>query len=146
MKEKIIASLSGYAGIYISSEKPLPPEWQQYQLPVSPGHIHSFMAGSTLVFGESASMAAEAAVLGIPSIYIDNTGRGYTTELEKKYQLLYRFGESDEQVSQALSCATQLLSQPGLLNTWQEKRQKMLSERIDLTEWMVEFVEREEAV
>ncbi len=143
MKEKIIDKLSEYGTLYISSEAELPEKWKKYKIPVPPEHIHSLMAGATLVFGESASMAAEAAVLGIPSIYIDNTGRGYTDELEDKYDLLYCFGESDTQVSTALTKAARLLSQPDLLELWQLKRGRMLEEKVDLCEWMVGFVGEE---
>ena len=143
MKEKIIKELSHFGTVYISSENPLPEKWQKHKVPAPPEHIHSFMAGASMLFGESASMAAEAAVLGIPAIYIDNTCRGYTDELENKYDLLYRFGESDEQVNKALDKAISLLELPNLKISWQQKRERMLSEKIDLCEWMVDFVEKE---
>jgi len=91
--------------------------------------------------GESASMAAEAAVLGIPAIFIDNTGRGYTRELEQRYDLLYNFGEADKQVEAALQKAKALLNNPDLLNEWQHKRHRMLQENIDVTRFLVDFVE-----
>ena len=51
-----------------------------------------------MVIGESATMASEAACLGIPAIFISNTGRGYTTEQDKKYGLIkhYRLNQWEE--------------------------------------------------
>ena len=141
MKGKVIRELSAFGSIYISSELPLPEKWKRYALPFPAEHIHSFMAGAQLIFGESASMAAEAAVLGIPAIFIDNTGRGYTRELEQRYDLLYNFGEADEQVEAALQKAKALLKTPDLLNEWQHKRHRMLQENIDVTQFLVDFVE-----
>lgn len=141
MKNKIIQELEKHATIYISSESPLPPEWRKYEVTLPPENFHSFLAGASLFFGESASIASEAAVLGIPSIYIDNTGRGYTHELEHKYNLLFRFSESDNEVQHALSKALSLLSDPNTPETWQKRRTHMLGEKVDVCEWMVDYVE-----
>jgi predicted glycosyltransferase len=35
----------------------------------------------------------------------------------------------------------QLLQTPGLKNDWGQRREKMLSEKIDVTAWMVNLVE-----
>jgi hypothetical protein len=56
---------------------------------------HSVPGGASLLFGESSSMAAEAAVLGVPAIFIDNSGRGYTRELEREHGLIFNFSEDD---------------------------------------------------
>ena len=141
LKERVIHELATFGQVYISTEFPLPEKWKQYALPVPVEHIHSFLAGARLIFGESASMAAEAAVLGIPAIFIDNTGRGYTHELEKRYNLLYNFGESDEQVAAALKKAKSMLVNTNLLEEWRNKRQIMLNENIDVTQFLVDFVE-----
>ena len=41
-------------------------------------------------------MASEFACLGTPAIYLDNDGRGYTDELEEKYEMVFNFSESNE--------------------------------------------------
>ena len=51
------------------------------------------IASASLLYGESATMASEAAVLGVPAIYLDNTGRCYTREEEEKYGLVFNFTE-----------------------------------------------------
>lgn len=140
MKILIVKRLSRFARVYISSEIPLPPELMPYRLPVSCEMGHQVLNKARLFFGESASMAAEAAVLGVPSIYIDNTGRGYTRELEK-YGLLFNFGEEDDSVQKALDKAVGLLGNHHLDTEWKEKQKTMLEGKEDVTSWMVRLAE-----
>jgi uncharacterized protein len=141
MKHKIAARLSESANVYISSEIPLSPGLERYQLPAGCEMVHSLLAGASLLFGESASMAAEAAVLGVPAIFIDNTGRGYTRELEEKYGLLLNFREDQQSVQAALDRAVELLSDSGTHKRWQEKRRKMLAGKTDLPVLMAGLAE-----
>jgi hypothetical protein len=46
------------------------------------------MAHCAGFFGESATMASECAVLGVPAVYAADTGRGYTDEQEVRYGLV----------------------------------------------------------
>jgi uncharacterized protein len=141
MKHVIAEKLSLFGRVFISSEDPLPPGLSRYIMPGDCELGHSMLAGATLLLGESASMAAEAAVLGVPAIYIDNTGRGYTRELERKYSLMYSFGEDQDSVEKALSKAVELLGNRSLLEEWQSRRLKMLEGKVDLTSWMIELAE-----
>ena len=77
--------MSRYARVFISSESELPVELESYRLPTKPEMIGHVLAHATLVFGESATMVSESAMLGVPGIYIDNTGRYYTRDLQDKY-------------------------------------------------------------
>lgn len=52
--------------------------------------MHDVQAAAALFVGESATMASESVVLGTPSIYIDEVGRGYTDE-EAREGLLWMF-------------------------------------------------------
>lgn len=141
MKCTVAERLQEFGSVYISSEKPLLPWMEKFRMPVDPEMGHSVLAGASLLFAESASMAAEAAVLGVPAIYIDNTGRGYTRELEGKYKLMFGFGEDDSSVKRALDKAVALLGDPGVLPEWQKRRKKMLAGKVDLTAWMTELAE-----
>jgi predicted glycosyltransferase len=93
-----------------------------------------------MYIGDGASMAAEAAILGVPSIYVSNMKRrwGYINELEKRYGLLYTFSDREK----ALEKASKLLKYKNFENKWQKKREKMLSEKIDTAKYMVEFIEK----
>jgi predicted glycosyltransferase len=101
--------------------------------------MHHLMAFAGLYVGESATMASECAVLGVPAIFIAKTGRGYTTEQERKYGLVFNF--SDQQQDLAFDKMKELLAHRNVRQEWLGRRDRMLSEKIDVTEWMVDFVE-----
>jgi predicted glycosyltransferase len=139
-KIKFVEKLAQHGRVFISSENRLPSELTPYQSPVSIDKMHHLMAFASLYVGESATMASECAVLGVPSIFIATTGRGYIAEQEQKYGLVFKF--SDAQQDQAFDKMRELLAKPNLSGEWFRRREKMLSEKIDATTWMVEFVEQ----
>ncbi len=141
MKIAVARRLSAYAKVVISSETPLEEPLKKYEMNIDSRLGHSVLAGARLFFGESASMAAEAAVLGVPAVYIDNTGRGYTRDLEREHGLLFNFGEDDAAVLLALDKAVELLQNPDLQKDWQQKRTRMLVGKRDVTAMMVEMAE-----
>lgn len=140
-KLKVVEEFSKYAKVFISSEKPLPSELEKYKIPIAPEQMHDAIAFSSLMFGESATMVSEAAVLGIPGIYVDNTGRYYTKEQESKYGLVFNFTESEEDQKRSIQKGVSLLTTPDIRETWQLKRKKMLADKIDVTAFLVWFVE-----
>ena len=79
--------------------------------------------------------------LGTPAIYLDNVGRGYTDEQEKKYGLVFNYTESLEDQEKSIQKGIELLQTPNLKQKFQTRRQKMLSEKIDVTAFMVWFIE-----
>ena len=103
--------------------------------------MHDAIASASLLYGESATMASEAAVLGVPAIYLDNTGRCYTREEEERYGLVFNFTESEVDQQKSIQKGVELLSTPGILAEWQTRRQKMLSDKIDVTAFLAWFVE-----
>ena len=67
-KLKLIQMLSEHGKVLISSESPLPSLLREYQSTIPVNEIHHVMAFASLVIGESATMASEAAVLGVPAV------------------------------------------------------------------------------
>ena len=140
-KVNLIKSVSKYAQVYISSESELPSEFEQYRLRIAPDKIHDILAHASLVFSEGSTMVEEAAMLGTPSIYINNKGTLYTDLLEEKYDLCYTFAEN--QIAEATGKALSILQRPDaeLRSEWQSKRQHMLNDYIDVTAFLLWFVE-----
>jgi len=93
------------------------------------------------LYGESATMASECAVLGTPSIYLDDVGRGYTDEEERKYNLVFNYSESDSDQKLSIKKGVEILQDKNLKPIWKKRRQKMLADKIDITAFMVWFVE-----
>lgn len=139
-KIKLVSELSKFAKVFISSESTLPKEIKDFCFPLSPNKMKDAMAFASLVFGESATMVAEGAVLGVPGIYLDNTGRTYTNELEKKYDLVFNYTESLEDQVKAIEKAKSILLNFNR-NEWIERRNSMLKDKIDLTSFLVWFIE-----
>lgn len=137
-KMEIVNILSKYGSVHISSETRLPDEIADLAYKIHPSEIHDFMKTCKMIVGESATMASEAACLGIPAIFISNIGRGYTTEQDKKYGLIkhYRLGQWEEIVQRLKLWAVQDLN-----NEWQKRRWNMLKDKIDVTAWLVDLIE-----
>jgi hypothetical protein len=134
--------LSRYGRVLISSEKSLPAEIADCAINAAPEHIHHLLAFASLYIGESATMASESALLGVPSILVSTSSRGYTNEQAHKYGLLYSFSDMYTAQERAIQKAVQLLRQPNLDSEWQNKRDKMLEDMIDVTDYVVDIVEK----
>jgi len=141
MKRKIVAELRKYAKVFISSEGKLPEDLENYRIEISPEKMHDVLFYATLLLGESATMASECAVLGTPAIFIDDDGRGYTEEQEKQYGLVFNYSERSSDQEKALEKAIQLVNSSNIPAQWQKRRQRMLTDKIDVTAFMVWFIE-----
>ena len=84
--------------------------------------IHHLIAHARLVVGESATMSSEAAVLGVPAVFIATTGRGYTDDEERRYGLVRHFTEA--QYDLAVATIEEILATPR--DNWQAARQRLL--------------------
>ena len=141
-KLKAVQQMSQYARVYISSEANLPEKLQAYRLPTKPEMIGHVLAHASLVFGESATMVSEAAMLGVPGIYIDDTGRRYTSDLQNRYGMCYCYTESLDDQTRAIEKANNLLqSVQTLANTMHRRAQHLWEEKIDVTAWLIWFIE-----
>lgn len=142
-KLEAVQQMIRYAQVFISSESPLPEELAAYKLPTAPELIGHVMAHATLVFGESATMVSEAAMLGVPGIYLDDTGRLYTRDQQERYGLCWCFTESEADQQAAISQAVSLLAQDpvSLAEEMRLRSQKLLSEKIDVTAFLTYFIE-----
>ena len=138
---KLIKILSKKGKVLINSERELESEFEKYRIQINPNDIHHALYYADLFIGDSQTMVAEASVLGTPSIrYNDFVGKlSYLEELELKYNLAFGINTSD--INNLYEKVEELLSIPNLKSIWQKRRQKMLSEKIDVTAFMVWFIE-----
>ena len=126
--------------VYISSEIPLGASFRNHILKIKPGDIFHIMAFSKLLLSDSQSMSEEAAILGIPSIRLsDLSGRiSVLEELEHKYGLTFGFRTS--QRSGMLQKTEEILRGRESAD-FKAKRNKMLSDKIDVTDFFVRLIE-----
>jgi uncharacterized protein len=143
-KRRAVQEFSKHARVLISSEEELPDDLNPYRVQIPPHLMHDLLAHTSLFFGESATMASESAMLGVPAIYLDNDGRGYTDDLEKSYGLVFNYTESKADQHAAIQKGLELLNMPAeqRQEQFRKKREKMLSEKIDVTEFLIDFVEK----
>ncbi|MEO2048076.1 MAG: DUF354 domain-containing protein [Pirellulales bacterium] len=139
-KQELVRLLAEHGRVLISSESPLPLEFEPYRFSLPIEIMHHAIAHAAMLIGESATMASEAAVLGVPAFFISDTGRGYTDEEEKDYQLVYNY--TTQETAQAMSKLRELLRESDLKSLFQSRRQKLLQDKIDTTTWMINYVDQ----
>jgi predicted glycosyltransferase len=136
-KKELIFELSKIASIFISSESELPEYLKPFQIKISPEKIHEVINSIDLYVGEGGTMASESAILGVPAIYINTLPlMGYLKE-EKNNGLLFHFTNTTGVIEKA----KELLQTPNLKEEFQKRRMKMLADKIDVTAFMVWFIE-----
>lgn len=140
-KYKLVRELEKYTRVFICSEKKLPDDLARYNLPISFERIHHALYYAHLLVTDTQTMTTEAAILGTPAIRCNNfvgpNDMGNFIELEQKYGLIYNYREPDK----AIKKAVELIKRPGLKEEWQQKREVLLKDKIDITAFMVWFIE-----
>ncbi|MFX0135575.1 MAG: DUF354 domain-containing protein [Candidatus Hodarchaeota archaeon] len=136
-KRQLIEFLGKFGKVFISSEKKLPQRLVKYKLKISPEKIHDILYYATIYVGEGATMASECAILGTPAIYVNDIHLGYTDEEQDKYGLIFQ-SIDEKQIKRRI---IKLLNTKNLKKEWQNKREKLLKDNIDVTKWMLDFVE-----
>lgn len=159
--QRLVDILKPHGRIYITSERPLKPQFEQYRIKINPLDMHHVMAFASLYIGDSQTMAAEAGVLGVPfARFNDFVGRiGYLRELEDVYELGYgihatplaadspiRRNDGSVQpsgVEELYKRVEQLVAMDANEHRalYQQRRQKMLSDKIDCAKFLTYFIE-----
>ena len=159
--ERLVKILEPFGTIYITSERPLEPQFEQYRIKINPLDMHHVMAFASLYIGDSQTMAAEAGVLGVPFVrFNDFVGRiGYLRELEDVYELGYGIHASplpadslirrnDDSVQpsgveELYKRVEALVATPSeqRRNVWAERRTQMLDDKIDCAKFLTYFIE-----
>ena len=139
MRWRFVSELEKYGRVLITSESELPAEFEPYRVKVAPEKMHDLLYYAALYVGEGGTMATEAAVLGTPSVYISSLvgTMGNFEELETKYDLIQSFRKPAD----ALEATHNILSDESSKSVWQKRREVLLSEKIDVTKFMTEFIE-----
>jgi predicted glycosyltransferase len=140
-KKELIKELKSKGRIFISTESEIDPEFAEFKLPDRPELMHSFLAFAKMYVGESQTITSEATVLGVPALKCNTFAHRLSipNELEERYGLCYSF--LPEEFGKMLEKIDELLAMPDLKSEWQKRRQKMLKDKIDVTAFLVWFVE-----
>jgi len=142
----MVQELEKFGRVFVSSETIPDKKLEKNRLTITPDKFHSLLAFSQLYIGEGGTIATEAALLGTPAIHIESDSHGVATgycsgnfrELRDKYGLMFFYPNEKE----ALSKAIEILSDPDSKLEWQKKRENLLKDKVDVTAWMTDFIER----
>lgn len=140
---KLVSMLEPHGRIFITSERPLEPEFEKYRISIDPLLIHHALAFSSLYIGDSQTMAAEAAVLGTPAIrFNDFIGEiSYLADLEQ-YGLAY--GIRADKPDVLYQTVSRLLADLSTTRSiFRDNREKMLREKIDCAEFFYRLLTHE---
>lgn len=140
--ERTIETLTQFGRVIISSERPLPAHLQEFEMKGSAQNMLHLQAYAHLLFGESGSMATEATMLGTPAIFYNPAHLGSIEIQAKVYGMLFTFHDTANDLDKALAKASELLSNPDTQTLWQEKRQVMLDESIDMNAYIIDLVQK----
>lgn len=139
--KQLLEILEKQGNVFITSERPLSRDLEPYRKKINPLDIHHILAFARIYIGDSQTMAAEAGVLGTPFFrYNGFVGKiGYLKELEKNYKL--GFGYKTDEFNKMLKEIKDFLTNENFGVLFNERRQKMLADKIDVTAFMVWFIE-----
>jgi len=138
-KLSLIRMLESKMKVLISSEAPLNGDLDRLAVRIPPEEMHDLLYYASLFIGEGATMAEESAVLGTPAIYINSITGGVIQDLEG-YGLLFRFSNSAMDQEAAIQKALKIASDPTIKQECGKQKDRMLSDRIDVTSFIVWFI------
>lgn len=140
---KVINMLKEKGRVFITSEDTLPQEFEQYQLRINPLDIHHLLAYASLYIGDSQSMAVEACMLGTPCLrfndFVGEKKISVLEELEHVYHLTNGIHSCDAE--KLYNKIEEILDLPNAREIYQERRKKMLADKIDVTKYWTWFLE-----
>ena len=162
--ERVVELLKPHGQIYITSERELEPQFEPYRIRINPLDMHHVMAFASLYIGDSQTMAAEAGVLGTPFVrFNDFVGRlSYIHELECPTDYTPRkdgyvpfvdkhvpddvhyclgYGHKTADVEGFYRSIEKWMAEPNRKAICAERRERMLSEKIDYAKYLTWFIE-----
>jgi uncharacterized protein len=130
--------LAKYSVYVVPEGGKIAPEWAKHKLSVPPEDYHDVLAFARLVITEGASTASEAACLGVPSVYVNSTRRGYLEDQERRYRLVFNFTDARA----AARKVTELLAEPPAPEALAAARARLIADHIDVTDFVVDELDR----
>ena len=131
MKIRAVKELCAHGRVFISAEGDLPPELEVYRMPLEPERMHQAMAEADLFFGESGTMAIEAAILGTPSVRVSTLAKhlGNFREARDRYDIVHFYDDGPSGLNKAL----EVFADCGSKAAWLQKRDRLIEDKVDVT-------------
>ena len=138
---EIIKILEPKGIVVLNSERELPEDLQKYVFDFHKNDVAHYIANSKLFISDSTTMCAEAAVLGIPAIEIDDWFADFKQyeELKERYSLLFGFGVEDiEKIKEKIE---ELTTNVNIKAEYKKRQEYMLTEKIDASAYLIWMIE-----
>lgn len=123
---------------FLSSEKGLSRDLSNVVLIPDTVNIHEDLKKCRVFWGNSATMAAEAAVLGIPAIFVGAEKFAYLEELEE-YGLLFCY--KPDEIASSFNKLDDLARRSQSEDQFEQSRLQLLNDKIDITGLLIWFIE-----
>ncbi len=133
----LVRAIAEKVRVFVSSEVPLPVSFEPFLMRLRPNRFHDLLSFASVYVGEGAKMASEAGVLGIPWVYVSTSPRSYLSDQEHRFGL----GKTATSFEEALRLADRW-SDPSVRDEWATRKGRLLSETIDVSRFMADFVEK----
>ena len=137
--QALIDLLEQHMRVFVSTEGPLPEQWADLAPPIEPRDMLHTMAAANVVIGDSGSMIGEAAMLGTPAVFLGSFAHARTYLVDLESRGLTRVFLPDES-DQMLLTVQELVEDPATQGRWQERRQAMLAEAVDVSSWYYDLL------
>jgi predicted glycosyltransferase len=126
--------------VLISSEKIADNKYEKMILKINPNDIHQVLYHSSFLVCDSQSMTVESCILGTPSVRISSFSGQISVleELERKYNLTKGIQPSNSK--EILNLITSLLEENELQKQFQERRDILINDKIDVTKFLIWFI------
>jgi uncharacterized protein len=140
-KRKLVKELEKYARVFISSEHEIHKDFEKYTLRIPKHKIHDCLYYAKMLVTDTQTMTTEAGILGTPVIrcnsFVGPKDMGNFIELENKYKLIFNYRNPDQAIEKAIA----LIQEPNIKSDWSKKKQKFFNEKVDITAFMVWYIE-----
>lgn len=136
-KIALVNFLSKQIKVFISSESELISELEPYRIKIKPYDMHHILFFASLYIGEGGTTANECAVLGTPNILINYQAKKINLHkiLKNEYQLQNYF----DNIEDAKPIICDIISNKMIKEEYRKRSIKMISEKIDLNKYLIEF-------
>ena len=134
---RLAEALSAHARVIVSAEGEMPASLARYANTLHVSKGLDLLALASLYVGEGGSMAAEAACLGVPSIFVSPLRCGYLNALRLRYGLVAQPADWGDAARLALDA----LTDPARRARAQQSRRQLLKDAGDPLDFMIKVVD-----
>ncbi len=137
----VVERLLPHGRVFLSVEGDVPEDLRSHLLPTPVDRIFDVMHYADMIVGDSQTMTIEAAVLGTPALRCNTfVGRlSVLEELEHRYGLTVGIHPRD--FPRLLEQVDRWLATDDLKAVWERRRQGLLAESVNLTDWTLGLVD-----